>query len=62
VRLETGEVLQKRDIPEQYFGEGIINWKNRLLELTWKSEKGFIYDLATFSCSAISNIRGRAGG
>jgi len=49
VRLETGEVLQKRDIPEQYFGEGIINWKNRLLELTWKSEKGFIYDLATFS-------------
>jgi glutaminyl-peptide cyclotransferase len=49
VRLETGEVLQKRDIPEQYFGEGIINWKDRLLELTWKSEKGFIYNLATFA-------------
>lgn len=49
VRLETGEVLQKHDIPEQYFGEGIINWKGRLLELTWKSEKGFIYDLATFA-------------
>ncbi|HUI78117.1 MAG TPA: glutaminyl-peptide cyclotransferase [Bryobacteraceae bacterium] len=49
VRLETGEVLQKRDIPEQYFGEGIINWKDQLLELTWKSEKGFIYDLNNFS-------------
>src|SRR5579864_4047800 len=49
VRLETGEVLQKRDVPEQYFGEGIINWKDRLLELTWKSEKGFIYDLNNFS-------------
>jgi glutamine cyclotransferase len=49
VKLETGEVLQNHDIPGQYFGEGIIIWKDRLLELTWKSEKGFIYDLATFT-------------
>src|ERR1035437_252663 len=49
VKLETGEVLQKRDIPGQYFGEGIIVWKDHLLELTWKSERGFIYDLATFT-------------
>jgi len=49
VRLETGEVIQKRDIPEQYFGEGIINWKDRLLEITWKSEVGFIYDLGSFA-------------
>ena len=49
VKLETGEVLQKRDVPGQYFGEGIVVWKDRLLELTWKAEKGFIYDLATFT-------------
>jgi glutaminyl-peptide cyclotransferase len=49
VRLETGEVIQKRDIPEQYFGEGIINWKDRLLELTWKNELGFVYDLTSFA-------------
>ena len=49
VNLETGEVLQKRDIPGQYFGEGIVNWKDRLLELTWKAQTGFIYDLATFA-------------
>jgi glutaminyl-peptide cyclotransferase len=49
VKLETGEVLQKRDIPPEYFGEGIILWKDRLIELTWKGEKGFIYDLATFA-------------
>jgi len=49
VKLETGEVLQKRDVPGQYFGEGIIVWKDRLLELTWKAEKGFIYDLASFN-------------
>jgi glutamine cyclotransferase len=48
VKLETGEVLQKHEIPGQYFGEGIVVWKDRLLELTWKAEKGFIYDLASF--------------
>ena len=48
VKLETGEVLQKRDLPGQYFGEGIVVWKDRLLELTWKAEKGFVYNLAAF--------------
>ena len=49
VKPETGEVLQKRDVPEAYFGEGIIVWKDRLIELTWTTQKGFIYDLATFT-------------
>jgi glutaminyl-peptide cyclotransferase len=48
VRLETGEVVQRHVIPEQYFGEGIINWKDRLIELTYKSQVGFVYDLAGF--------------
>jgi glutaminyl-peptide cyclotransferase len=48
VKPETGEVLQKRDVPGQYFGEGIVVWKDRLLELTWTTQKGFIYDLASF--------------
>src|ERR1700730_12566461 len=48
VRLETGEVLQKYDVPPQYFGEGIVNWKDHLVALTWKSHVGFVYDLKTF--------------
>jgi glutamine cyclotransferase len=48
VRLETGEVLQKLDIPAQYFGEGIVNWQGKIVSLTWKSELGFVFDLATF--------------
>lgn len=49
VKLETGEVMEKRDVPGQYFGEGIVNWQDRLLELTWTTHIGFIYDLATFA-------------
>ena len=48
VRLETGQVEQKRDLPEPYFGEGIVNWNDRILELTWQHQKGFQYDLKTF--------------
>jgi glutamine cyclotransferase len=48
VRLDTGEVVQKVDIPAEYFGEGIVNWGNHLVSLTWKSHLGFVFDLSTF--------------
>jgi glutaminyl-peptide cyclotransferase len=48
VRIDTGEVVQKVDIAPQYFGEGIVNWQGHLISLTWKSQTGFIFDLATF--------------
>jgi glutaminyl-peptide cyclotransferase len=47
VRLDTGAVVQKIDIPAQYFGEGIVDWHGHLISLTWKSQVGFVFDLAT---------------
>jgi glutaminyl-peptide cyclotransferase len=49
VRLETGEVLQQRDLPAAFFGEGIVDWHDQLLELTWRSELGFVIDLHSFA-------------
>lgn len=46
--LETGAVEQERLIDSRYFGEGIVDWKNRLYELTWTNEIGFIYDIDSF--------------
>ena len=48
VKLETGEVLQQRDVPSAYFGEGIVVWQRELIELTWQSEVAFVYDRDTF--------------
>ena len=48
VELDTGKVQQKRDVPSQYFGEGITVWKNDLIELTWQSHVAFVYDRTTF--------------
>ena len=48
VELSTGKVLQKIDVPSPYFGEGIVLWKDKLIELTWRTKIGFVYDRATF--------------
>ncbi|MGE4323604.1 MAG: glutaminyl-peptide cyclotransferase [Sphingobium sp.] len=45
VSLKTGKVLQRRAIGEAYFGEGIVNWGDRLISLTWQHRKGFIWDI-----------------
>ena len=49
VTLETGEVVLRRDVPAQYFGEGIVVWQSELFELTWQSGVALIYDRATFA-------------
>lgn len=48
VQLETGKVLQQHAVPAQYFGEGIVDWKGQLIQLTWQSETGFVYGLDDF--------------
>jgi glutamine cyclotransferase len=47
VRPETGAVLQQRNLEAWHFGEGLAEWGGRLLQLTWTSGLGFIYDRAT---------------
>ena len=48
VNLATGKVLQKLDLDPQYFGEGITLWRDKLIQLTWQSRIGFVYDRRTF--------------
>jgi glutaminyl-peptide cyclotransferase len=48
VRLETGEVLRQRALEPRFFGEGLADWGDRLVQLTWQAGLGFVYDLETF--------------
>lgn len=48
VALETGEVLQKVSLPSQDFGEGLTIFHGKIFQLTWLSQKGFLYDLSRF--------------
>jgi glutamine cyclotransferase len=49
VDLTTGMVVQKYNLPEQYFGEGIAIVNNTIIQLTWVSQIGFIYQKTTFA-------------
>jgi glutamine cyclotransferase len=49
VELETGRVLKQYDLPSRFFGEGLTAWKGSLIQLTWKSGVGFLYNQASFS-------------
>ena len=62
VKVETGEVVQRRDVPPQYFGEGITVWKSSLIELTWKSRVAFVYDASTFAPTRTFGYSGEGWG
>jgi glutaminyl-peptide cyclotransferase len=48
VNQQSGQVLQIYNLPAEYFGEGLALYQDKLLQLTWKSHTGFIYDKASF--------------
>lgn len=49
VRIDTGEVVQRHEVPNQYFGEGITVFGTDLFELTWQSGTALVYDARTFA-------------
>jgi glutamine cyclotransferase len=48
VQLETGKVLQQVPVESRYFAEGLTDWGTRLVQLTWNTNVGFVYDLRSF--------------
>jgi glutamine cyclotransferase len=49
VDLSSGRVLQKYELATNYFGEGITVYGENIIQLTWKSHLGFVYDKNTFT-------------
>jgi len=48
VELETGDILQIRELSAEFFGEGITIYGNKIIQLTWQSNIGFVYDKNSF--------------
>jgi len=46
--LATGNISQIYNVPVPYFGEGIVVVEDRIIQLTWKSRIGFVYDKDSF--------------
>ena len=62
VRLENGEVLKVQKLEDQHFGEGIAVVGDSIVQLTWKSGVGFVYDRNTFQRTKTFNYPGEGWG
>ena len=62
VKIDTGEVLQVQPLSAAYFGEGITDWKGSLIQITWQSGIGFVYDLDTFEQKKTFTYKGEGWG
>jgi glutaminyl-peptide cyclotransferase len=62
VEIESGRALQEYRLPDEYFGEGLTDWGSDLLQLTWKAQKGFIYDRFSFSVRGTFAYEGEGWG
>lgn len=62
VELQSGKVLQEIHIDSQYFGEGITVLGQRIIELTLRAEKGFVYDRGTFRPTGTFDYPGEGWG
>lgn len=52
VELTTGSILKQHALPDQFFGEGLTAFEDKLIQLTWRSQVGFVYDRESFSLRA----------
>ncbi len=48
VDLESGRILMTHRLPDDLFGEGITIWRDRVIQLTWRSGLGLVYEKAAF--------------
>ena len=62
VELETGRILQRSDLTAEYFGEGLTDWRDNLIQLTWINGRGFVYDRASFKLLRTFDYSGEGWG
>jgi len=62
VRLETGEVVERRAVDAEHFAEGLADVGDRLFQLTWRSGIGFVYGLRDFEPQGTFRYAGEGWG
>jgi glutamine cyclotransferase len=58
VRLQDGAVLQSKPIAPGMFGEGLVNWGDELISLTWRDQVGFRWDRKTLALKSTYRYAG----
>lgn len=61
VNLKNGNTIKEYKLDKQYFGEGITILNNKIFQLTYKNNIGFVYDLNSFETLGTWKYRSREG-
>ena len=62
VNLSTGSPIQLVPLASNFFGEGITIFEGKIIQLTWNSTKGFVYDKDSFEILSNFSYRGEGWG
>ena len=62
INKHTGKVINFNKLQSKYFGEGITIYDNKIFQVTWKSNKGFVYDIKNLKLLDDFNIYGQGWG
>lgn len=62
VDLETGTVLQSVSLGDDFFGEGLTAFGDSLIQLTWQSEIGLVYNKTSFNSTQRFRYQGEGWG
>ena len=62
VNMETGEIEAQYNLSEEYFGEGLTIWNNSVIQLTWRENIAFIYDIDSLEQIGSFSYQGEAWG
>jgi glutamine cyclotransferase len=62
IDLATGKVLQRYNLPREFFGEGLTDWGSHLVQLTWQNGTAFVYDRFSFSLRSRLHYEGEGWG
>ena len=62
VDIETGRSLQQYAVLPEYFAEGLTGWGSDLIQLTYQTQTGFVYDRATLKLKSSFPYTGEGWG
>ena len=58
----TGEIQKKQSVPRQYFAEGLALVDDKLIQLSWKAGKAFVYHKESFNLNSTIDYSGQGWG
>ncbi|MBK77713.1 MAG: glutamine cyclotransferase [Flavobacteriaceae bacterium] len=62
ISFENGEIKKNVPLNQSYFGEGLTIINNKIIQLTWKSKIGFVYDKITMDLKSSFQYKESAEG